>query len=119
MKVHKRFLNVSAFSLIEMVIVIALLGIVVAMITPMLSSGVRLYTTSKDLTTVTTKAVNAMTRMQKELIDAKAITQATSSRLRITNFDDREPIYNDVSLVALRCYLMMSQPYLLPITIAI
>ena len=87
MRALKRISNAYAFSLVEMVIVISLLGIVVAMITPMLSSGIRLYTTSKDLTTVTTKAVNAMTRMQKELIDAKAITQATSSRLRITNFD--------------------------------
>lgn len=87
MKAPKNFFSTRAFTLIEIVMAITLIGIIIATIVPMLSSSIALYHTTRNLNTITTKTTNAMTRMQKELSDTKQLISFTNTQITFINFD--------------------------------
>ena len=80
--------KLSAFTLIELVIVIAILAVLSVIILPVLQSGFNAYFTQRNLTNANWQGSLAMSRMTRDIRDipsAGAISVATASQLTFTD----------------------------------
>ncbi len=74
----------AGFTLIEVIIVLALVGILAVGLSLGLIKGVESYLFASESVQLSQKAQVAMTRIKKELTDVQTITEATAERIRYT-----------------------------------
>ena len=74
----------AGFTLIEVIVVLALVGILAAGLGVGLIKGVESYLFASEATQLSQKAQVAMARIKKELTNVQNITEATAERIRYT-----------------------------------
>lgn len=79
--------TIKGFTLIEMIIVMVVTGVVVVAVSLMLSAGFTNYFTGVKVTTLTTQATLAMTRITKELQEASRFSVINATNMTFTTTD--------------------------------
>jgi prepilin-type N-terminal cleavage/methylation domain-containing protein len=77
--------NKNGFTLMEVIVVMILIGIVAVALSGVIIYGVKSYIFSRDAGQLSQRAQLAMARINKELIEATAVTTATSNQIDYTS----------------------------------
>ncbi len=81
------------FTLTEIIITLTLIGIMTAIINPILRASIAQYQTAKEISTITSKASLTIARMGKELISAKSLSSIANSQISFNDFDGNTITY--------------------------